>query len=323
MSTRAIGIAFLPLLFSITLIAQDSPVSKGFDHFYNLEFDAAIAAFGDTIQQHPDDADVRNHLAQAILYRAMHRSGALESQFVSGSNPFLRREKVNTTPAEDKAFYDALNKSLDISQARLQHNSNDAGALYTLGIAYGLRANYNFSVHKDWIDALRDATNARKAHNRACGLEPNNADARLIPGLYDYVTGSLPIGYKILGFLGGYHGDRQRGMATLETVARQGKSNRVDAQVLLAVVYRRGGRPQEAIALLETLIREFPRSYLLRFEIVQMYKDLDNKEAALEQVERIRELHRAGAQGYADLPAEKIDLLQGNLPKPYKRQEAN
>src|SRR5579864_7466578 len=150
MGVRVIAVACVPLMLSIHLIAQDSLVAKGFDHFYNLEFDQAIADFSAATQQHPDDANARNHLAQAILYQAMNRSGALESQFLTRSNPFLRREKVNTTPAEDKAFYDAIHHALDTSRLRLQQNDNDAGALYTLGIAYGLRANYDFSVRKAW-----------------------------------------------------------------------------------------------------------------------------------------------------------------------------
>lgn len=311
------------LLFSFGLAAQYPSVSSGFDHFYNLEFDAAISDFGAAAQRNPTDANVWNHLAQSVLYRAMFRSGALESQLVNASNPFLRREKVNTTADEDKSFHDAIGKSLELSQACLRQNPNDAGALYSQGISYGLRANYNFSVRKAWLDALRDATSAHKAHLRVCRLDPNHFDARLIPGLYDYVTSSLPIGYRIVGFFGGFRGDRQRGITTLETVARQGKSNRVDAQVLLAAVYRREHRAQEAIPLLENLIREYPRSYLLRFEVVQMYKDLNNQSAALEHLERIRELRRTGAKGFADLPLERIDLMQGNLPQSNMRQEAN
>jgi tetratricopeptide (TPR) repeat protein len=339
MGARVIAVSFLPLAFAIHLIAQDPLVSKGFDHFYNLEFDQAIADFSAATRQHPNDANTWNHLAQAILYQAMDRSGALESQLLTRSNPFLRREKVNTTPAEDKTFYDAINHALDTSRSRLQQDNNDAGALYTLGIAYGLRANYDFSVRKAWVDALREATSARKAHYRACSLEPSNVDARLIPSLFDYVMGGLPIGYRILGFLGGYHGDRQRGIATLETVAREGKSNRVDAQVLLAVIYRRERRSQEAIPLLQGLIREYPRSYLLSFEIVQMYSDVGDKQAALDQLQRIWSLHRQGAPGFAQLPPEKIAHLEetirqapqsevsresrSDMTKPYKRQEAN
>lgn len=313
MGARVILPWCLLFLVSAGLRAEDSLISQGFDHFYNLEFDQAIADFTTAARQNPDDAARWNHLAQAVLYRAMYRSGALESELVSGSNPFLRRAKVEATADEDRTFLNAINKAIELSQTALEENAEDPTALGPLGIAYGLQANFEFLVHKKWVAALRDATKARKVHSRLCALQPDNVDARLIPGLYDYVAGSLPFGHRLLGFMAGYHGNRQRGIRAVETVARQGKDNRVDAEVLLAAIYRRERHPQEAIPLLEDLISQFPRNYLMRFEVVQMYSDLGNKQAALREVNQIWDLHREGAPGFAQLAPEKIDYLEGNL----------
>ena len=307
----------LSCLLAVPLAAEDALVSRGFDHFYNLEYDQAIADFSSVTQQHPDDLGAWNHLAEAILYRAMCRSGALESQLVSGSNPFLRREKVPITPDDAATFDAAINHVIELSETRLERDNDDTAALYALGIAYGLRSNYNFLVRKAWVDSLHDATGANKAHKRLCKLDPANVDARLIPGVYDYVVGSLPLGYRMLGFLAGFHGSRERGIDALETVARDGKVNRVDAEVLLAAIYRRERRTREAIPLLDDLARQFPRNYLLRFEAVQMYAELGDKQAALRELDRIRELRRAGAPGFAELSAEKIDSSQ------LKIEEAN
>jgi len=305
--------AILISVACLALRAQDANVSEGYDHFYNLEYDQAIAAFTAETEQHPDDPNAWNHLAQAVLYRAMYRGGALESELVTGSNPFLRRQKVKTSPAEDQQFYDAIDKALDLAQSRVLDNQDDPLALDALGVSYALRANYNFLVRKAWTDALHDATDARKAHKRLTELEPDNVDARLIPALYDYITGSLPVGYRILGFLAGYHGDRNRGIEALQSVAQDGKSNRLDAEIMLAAIYRRERRAQQAVPLLEDLIRQFPRNFLLRFEIVQMYSDLGDKADALSEISRIRDLRQIGAPGFADLPPEKIDYVEGNL----------
>jgi tetratricopeptide (TPR) repeat protein len=313
MRATSITACCLALLVLALLRAQDSRDSEGYDHFYNLEYDPAIQAFTAETEQHPDDPNAWNHLAHATLYRAMYRGGALESELVTGSNPFLRRQKVKTTPAEDQQFYDAINKALDLAQSRLGENQDDPQALDALGVSYALRANYNFLVRKAWVDSLHDATDARKAHKRLTEIEPDNIDARMIPGVYDYVTGSLPVGYRILGFLAGYHGDRTRGIETLQSVARDGRSNRVDAEIVLAAIYRREHRAQDAIPLLEDLIQRFPRNYLLRFEVVQMYSDLGDKTSALAQITRIRDLRQNGAPGFAELAPEKIDYLEGNL----------
>lgn len=303
----------LAALTAAPLLGQELSLSAAYDHFYNLEYDQAIAAFTADTGERPDDPNAWNHLAHALLYRAMYRCGALESELVSGSNPFLRRAKLEITPADGKTFQDAITKSLQLSQKLMQQNPDDPHGLAPLGVAYALRANYNFLVRKAWIDALHDATDARKAHKRLCELEPKNVDARLIPAVYDYVAGSLPLGYRILGFLAGYHGDRARGMQTLQTVAQEGKTNRVDAKVLLTAIYRREHHPAAAVPLLEDLISRFPRNYLLRFELVQMYSDLGDKSNALAAIDRIWNLHREGAPGFAHLIPEKIDYLEGNF----------
>jgi tetratricopeptide (TPR) repeat protein len=303
----------LALLTASWLSAQDPTLSPGYEHFYNLEYDQAIAEFTSITDQNPADPSAWNHLAQAILFRAMYRSGALESEMVSGSNPFLRRAKVQISPAEQTSFFDAIDKAMQLSQARLKENPDDPTGLGPLGVAYALRGNYNFLVRKAWVDALHDATDARKAHKHLCDLEPDNIDAQLIPATYDYVTGSLPLGYRILGFIAGYHGDRNRGIRALQSVAQNGRSGRADAETILAAIYRRERRAQDAIPLLEDLIQRFPRNYLLRFELVQMHSDLGNKSQALTEVELIWELQRTAAPGFQDLPSEKIEYLHGNL----------
>src|SRR5882672_7965439 len=90
----------LALLTATWLYAQAPTLSPGYEHFYNLEYDQAIADFTAITDQNPSEPSAWNHLAQAILFRAMYRSGALESEMVSGSNPFLRRAKVQISPAE-------------------------------------------------------------------------------------------------------------------------------------------------------------------------------------------------------------------------------
>ena len=300
----------------------DARAAKGFDHFYNLEYDQAIAEFKKLVATDPGNPNFHNHLAQAVLYREMLRGGSLESELVSGTNPFLGREKLITSPEAEKEFNASIGKSMELTLARTQANANDTGALYALGVAYGLRANYNFLVRKAWMDSLRDATAARKAHNRVVELDPKFIDARLVQGLHDYIVGSLPFHIKILGFVAGFRGDREAGMKTLQLVAEKGNVNRNDAQVLLAVIFRREKKPEQALPLLNGLVARYPRNYLFRLETVQMYSDLGQKEPALAALEKIEQLKRSGAAGFATLPIEKVYYYRGNLLFWYKDIDA-
>ncbi len=295
------------------LWAQESVVAEGFDHFYNLEYDQAIADFGTAIAQNPNSPDLHNHLAQTIVFREMYRDGALESELVSGTNSFLRRPKLNPAPETEKRFLEEIGKAMALSEARLKKNPNDTGAMYALGISYGLRSNYYWVVKKAWRDSLRDATAARRLHNRITELEPNNVDARLVQGLHDYIVGSLPWGWRMLGFLVGIHGDREKGIRTVQDVARNGQINRVDAEIFLGALYRRENQPRQAIPLVADLIGRFPRNFLLRLELSQMYSVAGDKTHALEAAEEVAQLKARHAPGYDRVPWEKIYFQEGTI----------
>jgi len=311
MLLRRLGVS--ALLSLAPLLAQDTPIARGFDHFYNLEYDQALAEFEAAQKQNPQAIGPYDHIAQTLLYREMYRNGALETELVSGNNPFLRREKMNPSPEVQKEFTDAIEKAISLADARLQKNPNDASALYGRGVAYGLRANYNFLVRKAWRDALHDATRAREDCNRVTQIDPANVDARLIQGVHDYVVGSLPWTWRMLGFLIGFHGDKERGLRTIEEVSHQGKLSKVDAEVLLCALYRREGQPRKALPLLEDLQKRFPRNHLVLFEQAQMYSQLGDKTKAIGAIQKIIDMKKAGLPGYASVPWEKIYFQLGNI----------
>ena len=310
--------AWLVLLFGLSLLAEDVRFVKGFDHFYNLEYAEALSEFRELVSKEPDSPDVYNHIAHTVLFREMFRSGALESQLVTLNNPFLRREKMNVSADDEKQFNQAIDHSMELSTARLKTDPNDAHAHYTLGVSYGLRSNFKFLVRKAWMDALRDFTAARKEHNRATEIDPAFVDARLVQGVYDYIVGSLPLHWKMLGFIAGFRGDRERGVDTLKLVWEKGNLNKNDAAIVLCALYRRERRAQVAVPLLNQVIERYPRNFLLRLELVQMYGDLGQKEDALAVIEQVEKLRRTQTPGYAQLSEEKLRYNRGNVLFWYK-----
>ncbi|MFN0101230.1 MAG: tetratricopeptide repeat protein [Bryobacteraceae bacterium] len=295
------------------LCAATSPISKGFDHFYNLEYDQAIAEFSKEIRDHPADPFSYTHLAQALLYREMLIAGALETELVTGANFSITRAKIRPSEAEQKEFDGAIAEAIALSEARLAANNRDTDALYALGVAHGLRSNYNFLVRRLWRDALREFTVSRKLHQQALQIRPDFVDAQFVSGVHDYIVGSLPFAWKMLGFLIGFRGDKDGGIRTVERVAKEGKTTQVDAMILLAVAYRRERHAEKAIPLLHKLIDMFPRNYLYRLELVQMYADQGKKDEALAVLTTMEELKAAGAQGYKNLAGGKVHYSRGNL----------
>jgi tetratricopeptide (TPR) repeat protein len=306
-------IALLLALIASPLGGQQPLIDEGYAHFYNLEFDQAIAVFENGIAQNPGLPELHNHLAQTLIFREMLRNGSLESELVSGSNSFLRRARLNPAPETEKRILDEIAKAMALADARLKQNPKDTAAMYASGIAFGLRSNYFWVVKKAWHDSLRDATAARKLHNRISELEPNNVDARLVQGLHDYIVGSLPLGYKMLGFLIGIHGDREKGIRTVQDVAKNGKLNRVDAEVFLCALYRRENQSKLAVPLVQDLIRRYPRNYLFRMELGQMYSQSGDGVRGLQALEEVARLKQSHAPGFDRVPWEKIYYQEGSI----------
>jgi tetratricopeptide (TPR) repeat protein len=247
------------------------------------------------------------------LYREMLRDGALESQLVSGNNPFLRRARMEIGVEDRRRFHACLDQSVRLSEAALKNNPRDINALAALGSAHVFRSNFLFLVEKSWMDALREATAARKANEQILVVNPAYVDAHLVLGLNQYVVGSLPFYMRAFGFLGGFHGDKQGGLRQMELVAAHGERDRYDAEVVLAAIYRRERMPEKALPLLQDMAAKFPRNYLYRYELVQMYSDAGDKASALRVLGEIEDLRRKQSLGYAHLHAEKIRYMKGNL----------
>lgn len=265
------------------------------------------------IRRDPASPDLHNHVAAALVFREMYRNGALESELVTGSNAFLRRGRLEPAAETEKRFFGEISKAMSLAKERLARNARDTGALYALGISHGLRANYYWLVRKAWRDSLRDATTGRKLHNQITAIDPANVDARLTQGLHDYIVGSLPLVYRMLGFVAGFRGDKQKGIRTVEYVAAHGDVNRVDAQIFLSALYRRERQPRKAIPVVQELIRQYPRNPLLRFELAQMFSDAGEGAKATATVREIAALKNKRVPGYTGLPWEKIWFQEGTI----------
>src|SRR3954471_19561637 len=161
---RSAVVAQLILISSLAgaISARETPLDPGFEAFYNNDYDKALTIFEMQVKAHPDDPDQRNHVAQTILYRELFRNGSLESQLVTGSNAFLRRPKVEISSQDRQSFEESIGKSFALCEAKLQKDDRDVKAWYQVGVAHALRSTYFFLVEKAWMEALREASAARK-----------------------------------------------------------------------------------------------------------------------------------------------------------------
>jgi len=65
--------------------------------------------------------------------------------------------------------------------------------------------------------------------------------------------------------------------------------------------------------LLSVLSERFPRNFLLKFELVQIYSDLGDKKRAVEVLNEIERLRATNAPGYGRVPKERVQFARGTL----------
>jgi len=314
-SMKISGLFVMGAAMSSALLMGESDYRRsGDDHFYNLEYDAAIADFVRLIAQNPADPISYNRLASAELYREMYRLGLLDSSALGPDDRFLRDQRAQADPSARSRFLDALERGRRTAERALGQDPRSKFALYALCTDYALRATYDFMVDKSWFSALRNGSKARGYCDQARKLDPQFIDAYLVLGVFEYTAGSLAWPIKLLTAMGGLHGTKERGIEYVARVAQDGRDDRDAARVLLAVLYHREKHPERAAQILEALMTEYPRNYIFGLELATMYAEAEQPERALGVLKMLVQKAEQNAAGYGRLPREivqrKIEALE-------------
>jgi tetratricopeptide (TPR) repeat protein len=264
----------LLLLASVVTASQagNNYQESGSDHFYNLEYDQAIHDYTKLIEENPTDPTGYNDLAGAYLYKEAYRLGLLDSSAVSRGNSFLHLQRPQPDSNAEARVLETLDRGQRAAEGILAQDAHNKQALYSLCANYSLRANNEFILQRAWFAALRSVSRAKTYCEQVQRLDPDFVDAYLIPGVFEYVAGSLPLAVKMFAAVGGLRGSTKKGLEMVSRVARSGNYERETACVVLAVLYRRERRPLDA-RVMESLSARYPRNYIFRLELAAMYSE--------------------------------------------------
>lgn len=322
----ASGLSCLPFLavslfFPVNLSAADvDPIvfaQAGHEHFYNVEYDEAIKDFEKAVAGDPRNPLFYNYLANAYLFREMHRLGLLDGNLYDASNSFIESKKPEPDKKEIARINGLLDRVRGMCEARLKKHPRDVDALYALGVTHATEGNMRFTLDKSWTEALRAGSRANEYHEKVLAIDPTYHDAKLVTGMYQYIVGSIPRSVKWLAFLLGYHGSRTRGVELMQEAMTKGKNTTSAAAFLLSVVYAREKKHEYSRRLLRPLSEYFPRNPLVVLEIGRSYLREGNQKRALEIYVQVAREMEAGKPGYHRLPRERLWYQIGVL---YQRQ---
>jgi len=280
LKTRVSFLFVLIVLGAVSLHAA-SPSSKGnfealtqrgFDHFYSLEYDQAIRDFQSAWEVRPDEPNAINHVLEARLFQQLYKYNALDTRLYMKQR-FLSGKQVPIDPAIKKQLLDLAEQAIVASDKRLKSNPKDVQALYTRGVAEGLRSTYLAVAEHSFWAALRNALAARHDHEEVLRLQPDFTDAKTVVGAHNYVVGNLSVPVKAMAGIAGIRGDKNKGLQMLADAGKAGGESHTDAKVTLALFLRREERYTEAIEVVRSLTKEHPHNFLFALEEANLLRD--------------------------------------------------
>jgi tetratricopeptide (TPR) repeat protein len=259
-------IAPAPRTYAAARPPADSAVAEATDLAYNLDHDQAIAILRRAASLHPDDPAVHRALASILWLNILFRRGAVTVDHYLGSISRPSVDVKKPPPELDAEFKKALQRAIELSERRVSAAPRDAQAHYDLGASLGLQASYVATVEGRMIAGFRAARRCYDEHEKVLKIDPARKDAGLIVGTYRYVVSSLSLPMRVMAYVVGFGGGRERGIRLLEDTAAHGTESRADAMFALILVYNRERRYDDAIRVLQELHRLYPRNRLVVLE---------------------------------------------------------
>jgi tetratricopeptide (TPR) repeat protein len=240
------------------------------DLAYNLDHDQALDQLRRAVRLAPDDPAPHRSLASVLWLNMLFRRGAVTVDHYLGSFSRAKVDLAKPPPELDREFRAEVERAIALAEKRVAANPKDPQAHYDLGAALGLRASYVATVEGRLLAGFRAARQCYDEHEKVLSLAPSRKDAGLIVGTYRYVVSTLSLPMRMMAYVAGFGGGRERGIQMLEDTASAklelGNDARADALFALVLVYNRERRYDDAMRALQELRRLYPRNRLLLLE---------------------------------------------------------
>ena len=274
----------LGLLASNAGVAEQKPVDTdplnrtpevrdAFDHFYNMDYEGALARFERVAQAHPQEPLATDYVLYTVIFRELNRLDLLDTTFYANDGFLTGKHTVVEDTSVRDHVRELAGQAIAASESRLAVNSEDVNALYARGWARSLEATYVAMVERGFGSALHMALNARSDHVEVLRLDPNYVDANLVVGTYQYVVGALPFSFRLVVGIAGIKGNKEKGMEMLRLAAARGLTTSVEARTCMMLFLRRDAHYAEALAIAHSLAVQYPHGFLFQLEEANLAKD--------------------------------------------------
>lgn len=260
-------LAFPPFaLASSSTPSPPSTIERAFIAAYNLDHAEAMALLDQALQANPDDADAHRAAAIVAWLRIGFLRGSITVDDYLGN---VSKPNINMLPPptdQAERFHQHITRALQLAEAEVARRPRDPTAHFRLGAAVGTQASYGATVEGKILESFRSARRAYDAHEKVLELDSSRKDAGLIVGTYRYVVAALSLPIRLLAYVAGFGGGKERGLAMIEEAAAYPSLSQTDARFALLLLYNRERRFDDAMRIVGQLQEQFPRNRQLWYE---------------------------------------------------------
>jgi len=284
----AVLVAFLPVQSAAAQTVDTDPLNRdplvreAFQYFYVMDYKGALTRFTKVQAEHPSDPIATDYILYVTIFQELFRLDQLDTTFYANDGFLTGKHTVVEDPKVRDQVKALADKAFNQADDELKKNPNDVNALFARGWARSLEAVYLAMVERSFGSALKLAFGAKSDHERVLQLDPDYVDARMVVGIYEYVVGALPFAFKLLIGFAGIHGSKSAGLALLQESATHGVITSVESRTVMALFLRREGKYQQALAINQSLVAEYPHDFLFCLERANITKDAGEGMKAIE-----------------------------------------
>jgi tetratricopeptide (TPR) repeat protein len=266
---RSTAVCCLALAVPCTSAANPESVRhrvRAYEYALNLDYDEATREMEAAVKADPADPAAERGLATIPWLMISFRRGAVVVDEYLGS--ITRQNVALREPPADLAtrFNTHITRATMLADTLARDKPKDAEVHYQIAATVALQASYIATVEGRIIGAFRAARRAYDEGEAVLELDPARKDAALVVGMYRYVVSLMSMPLRLMAYVAGFGGGKERGLEMVEEAARYASESQAEARFALVLLYNREARYAEALRQLAELQRRYPRNRLLWLE---------------------------------------------------------
>lgn len=251
-----------------------TPLERAFHHLYNMDFTGAHDILDEYVGTHPDDPLGYSVRAAACLFQELDRLKILETDFFAGDDAATTKTRLEADPRIRARLFLEVEEARRLAQAVLVTHPDDRDALFALCMSASVVTDYTALVERRQWASVSLSRQTQLYARQLLSLDPPVYDAYLAMGTVEYVVGSMPFYIRWFVRFPEVQGSKQKGVENLRQTAERGRYYAPFAKILLAVIFLREERLEEAEEMLDSFARDFPDNPLVQKELKKVRERL-------------------------------------------------